>query len=148
MSRAHLENLEKEGVYLFHGSSQPALEVLEPRQSYTIPEGQSERVLDGEPAVAASPYIDIAIFRALVHGESSFTSSVSGDKPAQLSFIASKEALQEAKQTKGYIYVLSRDAFSPRGHEKGMEWRAHEPVKPLEIVEVDFEDLPQQLSVG
>ena len=64
-SRQLLEKLEAEDKYVFHGSENPGLKFLEPRQAYTIVNRLKEN--DDKPAVHASSNIDIAIFMGMIN---------------------------------------------------------------------------------
>ena len=136
--------LQEIGKYLFHGSPTEGIKIFEPRQSHTIPPGEDESVPDGEPAVAASPYAEIAIFRALVRKRSGFSAKGEG----QLSFRATREALDDAKDKKGFVYVFSREGFEPKnGSEWNMDWRSLQSVKPLVSFEVTYDDLPESIEI-
>jgi hypothetical protein len=66
-----LSQLEATNEHLFHGSPDGTIEVLEPRQSTHIPDlnNPDESILDGQPAVAATPYAELATFRAIINGK-------------------------------------------------------------------------------
>lgn len=147
-SKQKLIELEKEGKYLFHGSLVANLEELKPYQAYAVSIGEKEMVKDGEPGVAATPYLDIAIFRALItKGASSFSVSATNMKNAIIKLEANKEAIETAKCQKGYVYVLDKSGFSPRSaNNYCMEWRSNLSVKPLWVFEVNYEDLPKILK--
>lgn len=120
------------------------MEELEPRQSRTVPRGGKELVNDGDPAVSTTPYVEIAIFRALIRkGSSGF----SGYKNQKAEFHANKKALETAGD-KGYVYVFRRDNFSPRmGNPSHIEWRSEVPARPIEAIEVRKEDLPSEITL-
>jgi hypothetical protein len=61
-----LHKLEKEGRYVFHGSARE-LSVLEPRQSLNKNDQSGKMEPHGEPAVCATPFADIAIFRSMAN---------------------------------------------------------------------------------
>lgn len=148
-----LKQLEEAGEHLFHGSPGGTLEVLEPRQSTHTPDlaKLEETILDGEPAVSATPYADFATFRSLINRinipfdhSSGFGMNARGEKNFQVS---SPEVLETVKDKKGFVYVFDRNEFKPfsrdgEARESNMEWRAHAPVKPVDVVEVGYEDLP------
>lgn len=148
-SKQKLLELEKEGKYLFHGSPIADLKELEPHQAYTIPKGGNDLVKDGEPGVAATPYLEIAIFRALVKkGRSGFSVSATNIEDAEIKFTASKEALKTAKGQVGYIYVLNRKEFTPKsGRTCNMDWRNPNSVKPLWVFKVTYEDLTKEIEI-
>lgn len=138
--RKLLKELEATGQYVFHGSPASSVEVLEPRQPKNWIGGQA--VDHGEKSVAATPFADLAIFRALVQQDyTSFGMTDDGPYCA-----ASRKALEFAKNDVGHVYVLPRQNFVP--FEDGpMEWRTHEAIKPLRVVAVRFEDLPPDIRV-
>lgn len=141
-----LRAYEQSGLYLFHGSLVPNVGRLELRQAHTW-RGQ-ERYEDGPPAVAASPYVDIAIFRALVQtGRSGFSSfDEEADGKTGLEFRLTLAGYLDALAATGYVYVLPRAMFESRnGKVTCMDWRSEEPVVPVDIVEVHGEDLPEVL---
>src|SRR3972149_9157919 len=89
-SKQRLRELEKAGDYVFHGTSMPDIDNMQVRQPYTWK--GNVRIKHGEPAVVATPYSDIAIFRSLVYKyETNF-----GVKDARPHFAASQEALDQA----------------------------------------------------
>src|SRR3989344_5426026 len=147
-SKQKLLELEKSRLYLFHGSSESDIKELEPRQGYTIPKGKEKLIKDGEPAIAATPYADIAIFRAIVRkGKSGFSASTKS-AGISISFNADKKGLDIAKNNIGYVYVLNKDGFvSMSGDDRHMEWRKATPTKPLFIYKVTYEDLPQKIKI-
>jgi len=130
-------------------SREAEIEKLEPRQPFTIPEEEKEMTKDGEPCVAATPYVEIAIFRALVSGRSGFGVSVYSPEDSSIELRASREALKEAEKKKGYVYVLSREGFAPRipGIENAMEWRSEKSVKPEMVIEVTFKDISEKVKI-
>lgn len=152
MPKNKLIELESEGKYVFHGSGIPDLEYLEPKQGRHVPDmnKKEEFILDGEPAVSATPYVDFAIFRALInrvnidyHFNSGF-----GFKERKKEFrVSSREVLETIKNKKGFVYVFDRKDFSPYSRDgvakpENMEWRSYTKVKPLQVLEVSFADLP------
>lgn len=152
MYKSKLIELEKEGKYVFHGSGIPALEYLEPKQANHVPDmnKKEERILDGEPAVSATPYLDFAIFRALINRNNidfNFHSGF-GFKNNKKEFrVSSQKVLEEVKNKKGFVYVFDKKDFSPYSRDglakpENLEWRSYTKVKPLEIVKVSFTDLP------
>jgi len=139
--RGILQYLEKTGEYVFHGSSVPDISELEVRQPYDWKNGVKKE--DGAPSVVATPYADIAIFRALAYKDhTSF-----GMNGHELHFGASRKAFEEARQSVGYVYVFKKIHFFPRqGDEQNMEWRSLLPQKPDQIVRVEFQDLPKNIT--
>lgn len=141
-NRRFLKELEATGLYVFHGSSNPDIAKLEPRQAEDWKTG--ERVEHGEPAVCATPFADLAIFRAMVNtGWSSFGTT---DDEDGIYCAATDKAMETAKKAKGYVYVMAKSDFEV--FEGGsMEVRSHSTVKPNRVVEVAFDDLPPGIRV-
>ncbi|MDD3435201.1 MAG: hypothetical protein PHY76_01785 [Patescibacteria group bacterium] len=138
-AREKLLRLEKEGNFVFHGSLD-VLEELSPRQAY------NKNKPDGEPAVFATPYADVAIFRALINTRyinenASNSFDLENDS---LKFKASKNLLDHAKEITGKVYVLNKKDFVDF---IGMECRSPQSVEPVEVVDVSFEDLPTGIEL-
>lgn len=154
-AKAELLDLEREGAYVFHGSARPDIAELEPRQARQYVAETGRHVPDGPPAVAASPYAEIAIFRALVQtGHSGFGADHKdheGNALAQprLSFRASQDALDDAASAVGHVYVFDRAGFVPRpgAPETSMDWRRESPVRPVRVIRVTAEDLPEEIQI-
>lgn len=141
--RKLLHELEKTGQYVFHGSSVSDLGELEIRQPFDWTEG--ERKEHGVPSVVATPYADIAIFRSLVYRD---YTGFGSDNQGRLYFDASQKALDAARKSVGYVYVLERTDFSPmHGDEFEMDWRATISQQPSKIVRVMFDDLPEEIRL-
>lgn len=151
-SKERLFKLEQTGNHVFHGSPDGNIETLEPRQGSHVPDlsKPSETIADGMPAVSATPYADMATFRAIINKKnvplshtSGFGISPSGEKQFRVS---SKEVLEHAKDKKGYVYVFDKKEFEPYSRngqptERNMEWRSYNSVKPVDVVEVTSDDL-------
>ncbi len=153
-NKEKLLQLEKEGKYVFHGSPDGEIKALEPRQGRHVPnlDKPSKIILDGNPAVSATPYLDFAIFRAIINKKNvkfNFNSGF-GFRDGKKEFrVSSKEVLEVVKDKKGFVYVFNKNEFEPysrdgKAHEGSMEWRSHEEVKPIEIIEVDYKYLPPE----
>jgi len=148
-SKKELKKLEETGEFVFHGSALK-LDVLEPRQPYTYSKTENKMIEDGEPSVAATPYAEIAIFRAIINSDnepkkhwSNFGASI-GHGSVLIEFGANKETLEQAVGKHGYVYILNKKDFSPRnGHAQEMEWRCDKKVKPVRAIEVTYNDLPE-----
>lgn len=143
-NRERLLSLEKERKYVFHGSPD-IIDVLKPRQAFNRSEKTGQMEKDGEPAVFATPYADVAIFRALVNakdvvGESTSQFDIDGD---ELHFSATKNLLDQAKKKNGRVYVLDKQKFQ---NFEGMQCRSEESNDPIEIIEVTVDDLPQNIE--
>ena len=144
-NRERLLSLEKEGKYVFHGSPK-RITILKPRQAYNYSKEAENMEKDGEPAVFATPYADVAIFRALtdtrgVRGNSRSQFEMDSDK---LHFSATKNILEAAKTKVGLVYVLDKHKFQDF---EGMQCRSLETNKPIEVIEVTVDDLPQNIQI-
>jgi len=153
-----LRTLEETGNYVFHGSPVSNMQALEPRQGTHTPDEskQGEKILDGKPAVSATPFVSFAIFRAIVNNANvPFKhSSRFGFKDGEREYrVSSVEVLESVRGKKGYVYVFDKDEFEPYSRDGKvrdglMEWRAYKKVKPVEVVEVTYEDLPLEEIVS
>lgn len=142
-----LMNLEKEGMYVFHGSPD-LIEELEPRQAETFDKEKVEMVKHGEPSVVATPFVEIAIFRAIINskiksGNGKHYSEFGCDQD-RLYFKTTPGVLESAKNIKGYVYVFKKDDFTKLD---SMEWRSDKKLKPIKVFEVSFEDLPDNMQL-
>ena len=150
-----LHQLESEGLYLFHGSPTADIEEFELRQSTHIVdiEKPHEMINDGEPAISATPYADIAIFRSIINRKNidkiDITSSFGSNSEGELEFsVSNPEILEKARGGTGFVYVFDKNNFAPYSrdgvaHESGMEWRSYKQVKPIQVVPVNFDDMPE-----
>ncbi|HEU0051195.1 MAG TPA: hypothetical protein VFQ60_04025 [Patescibacteria group bacterium] len=142
-ARAHLLDLEATGKYVFHGSDNPNIKALEPRQPQNFPEWDKAED-DGSPCIATARLADAAIFRALVRED---RTGFGQDKNEALHLYASRTALKRVARS-GYVYVLDRKKFEPRhGSPQDLEWRSEETVTPLEVVRVTKSDLPNSIEI-
>lgn len=141
-SRRSLALYERAGRFLFHGSPNPAIEALVPHQGKTWKDGIC--IDDGQLAVAASPYADIAIFRALITGSSGFSSFEEGEG-VRLEFRTTRNEYDDARERIGYVYVLNRSGFMPRGSSRSMDWRSLSSAFPIDCIQVRAEDLPKRI---
>lgn len=159
-NKERILELEKTGEYVFHGSSNGRIEVLEPRQSthVTDPKNPKEtKILDGDPAISATPYAQIAIYRAIVNeGNIKFnhTTGFGFTSPTDIYYrVDSDKTLEEAFNNKtGYVYVFNRKDFAPYNRdsqptEEDMEWRSYKAVKPVEVIGVTSADLPPKNEI-
>ncbi|MFM7088704.1 MAG: hypothetical protein ACKOW9_04190 [Candidatus Paceibacterota bacterium] len=148
----YLNYLEKTGRYVFHGSPDGNIDVLVPKQAHHIPDLSklTEMIEDGKPAVSATPYADFAVFRAIINRKNAPSIKHSGfgfNQNKQKEFrLSTRAVLEEIKNKKGYVYVFYKKDFEPysrsgQAHEGDMEWRSYTEVSPVEIVEVQYEDL-------
>jgi len=146
--REKLLRLEKEGKFVFHGSD-ALLNALEPRQAQKFDEAKGVNIGDGEPALFASKFADMAIFRALIsekliNEESNNGFGTTEDNSPQ--FYATRNLIEAAKNRIGKVYVLNGESFKPTVIG-GSEYRSTEIVKPVEVVEVTFKDLPTNIKI-
>lgn len=145
VGRERLLQLEKEGIYVFHGSPD-IVDVLIPRQAQNEDRETGKMVNDGEPAVFATQYADIAIFKAIMDARGLAEPSVSsfGIDGQSLYFSATKNLLEHIKNKTGKVYVLNKKEF---GDFEAMQCRSCKPVTPIEVVEVTMSDLPEKVEV-
>lgn len=139
-----LAKYSNSGKYLFHGSPIKTSSLI-PSQAY------NNLQPDGAPAVFATPFYEIAVFRslALVAKEKmeskEYMSGFSLDN-GQPSFRASQETLDTIRTgVTGFVYVLTKNQFQLHNP---MEYRAQSEVKPVRTVEVSSEDLPASILVS
>lgn len=143
-NRERLHELEQTGKFVFHGSPH-VLEKLEPHQAKTMSKEKSEMVDDGKPAVITSPFADIAVFRSLfnkINIKNNYTSSFSYLNN-NLFFSTNSKSLEQAKNCIGYVYIFNKKDFQ---QYSSMEYRSEKSVKPIEVLEVTFEDLPRNID--
>jgi hypothetical protein len=151
LEKEKLLALEKEGKYVFHGSA-VKIGKLEPRQPEIFNTKEQKTEAHGEPGVSATPFAEVAIFRAIVNKQNfpsiKYASSFGLDRGgSKLIFDASKEVLERLKSGdyKGYVYVLDKESF---GKFSSIEWRSGEAAAPIEIIEVSSRDLPIVIGVA
>ncbi|GEM_PF-1067652 len=140
--REKLLALEKEGIFVFHGSPVGGIEALEPRQA-VIGRNQKKH---GEPCVAATGFAEIAIFRAIINYENfpEGCASTFGLKHG-LPYFETTEAIRENLTGKtGYVYVFNKSDFEQFG-KSNFESRCNKKIKPIEIIEVTSNDLPKNI---
>ena len=143
-NRAKLLALEKTGKYVFHGTTEN-INILEPRQAYNDNRKTNKRERDGEPAVFATPYADVAIFRSLINpiNVKGNSSSQFGMSKKGLLFSATENLINQAEKKIGKVYVLDKTKFK---QFKGMQCRSEETMIPLEVIEVTTKDLPKNIK--
>lgn len=140
---AQLRKLAEVKRYLFHGSPEK-LETIEPRQAY------NNSQTDGQPAVIATSYYEIAVFRAIMLAAKAKISngqykSGFSTENGKISFRASKNTLDVAKSNMiGFVYVLDKSGFQ---EHNSMEYRAFRTVKPTQIIKVSSDDLPRNIEI-
>jgi len=152
LGREKLLELEKQGEYVFHGSDNPNLDLLEPRQAYNHRDGGKEP--DGEPAVFASSKADYAIMMALINNKNcpkgfrSSAGTMTDDRgEAQLHLKIRKDALVQLDDNSvGYVYVFDKNSFQPKNNA-GVEHISFTTVVPTEKIFVTKSDLPPHVEV-
>jgi len=144
-NRRKLLELEQTGKYVFHGSPEN-IKKLEPRQAYNYNHDTETMEPHGEPAVCATYFADVAIFRALVNPKDVFGESNSrfGTEGNSLHFGATQNLLDAAKRKSGKVYVLDKEKFKSF---EVMECRSLDEITPLQVINVDFNDLPPNIQV-
>ncbi|MEI6490835.1 MAG: hypothetical protein WCO16_03675 [bacterium] len=150
--RELLQQLESGGQYVFHGSENPNLDSLEPRQGYNYRDGIQEP--DGDPAVFASNKADYAILMALVNkhncpkGYSSSAGTIDNEKgEIVLELKVRKDALEQlTDESSGYIYIFNKSDFLPRT-DRRVEYVSKIPVTSVNKVLVKKSDLPPYVEV-
>lgn len=138
--RLRLHQLENAGIWVFHGS-EDKIDELEPRQAYNTKDGK--KVEDDEPAVHASPMVDIAIMMAIINIKNCPRGFNSGFeyRKGKLILHASKESLVQLENDSfGYVYVLPKKDFKPRGIIQSISYAKS---RPYEIIKVKKIDLPE-----
>ena len=101
---------------------------------------------DGDPAVFASPFADVAIFHALMQGNEkignwNFKYDMNDNGPH---FSATKNLLENARNIRGQVYVLDKQKFH---QDDKSEFRSQEPVVQMQIIEVTVDDLPPGIEI-
>ena len=142
INKDEILELEKQGNFVFHGSVEK-LDYLEPRQAYTWKENIKTK--DGEPAVFASKYSDIAIFMALINMTNlkcTFHSGF-GMKNDKLEFRLSKELSNKLVNLRGYLYIFNKSDFIQKN---GLEYISYKTVKPVKILEINESVLPNNIN--
>lgn len=145
VSRESLLLLEKKGKYVFHGSADK-IKVLKPRQSYNVNTKTGRMEKDGLPAVFATQYAEIAIFRALINinNVAEKAECFFGIDGRGLYFAATKNLLDAAKKIVGKVYVLDKRKFKKN---ESMQCRSHESITPIKVIEVTATDLPKDIQI-
>ncbi len=139
-----LKEYEKQG-YLFHGSPDK-ISVLKPIQPFSYDEKLGKMVEHGNPSVVATSFLNVSVFRSIVNRKNAPDEhdSAFGNGSNGLNFKASSKTLDQAKNKKGFVHVLDKKGFE---RFSGMEWRSKEEVKPIDIIEVSFDNLPENIEL-
>jgi len=142
--RMRLKKLEDDGRWVFHGSPLK-IDKLTPHQAYNHKNG--EKIPDGESAVFASPFVDIAIFMAIINKinlPQEFDGGYSFNSDNGVKFNASKKTIDKLQGAKGYVYVLDKNKFISRSFA---EFMSREEVTPEDIITVTEKDLPEDIII-
>jgi len=144
-ARERLLILETEGKFLFHGSPLLLKELI-PKQLVNFDRKTGEKSKDGNPAVAATQFVDIAIFRAIVNPRNfpfgkGYGSSFGMTPEGNIRLEITQKTWEHLQGKMGYVYVLPRQGFSPF---RSWDWRSEREVVPLEVITVSAEDLPTE----
>jgi len=148
--REQLLNLEMENKYVFHGSGNPKLDSLEPRQAHNYINNTQEP--DGDPAVFASSKADYAIMMALINenncpkGYRSQASSLQKENgEIFLTLRAQKDSLEQLKdESFGYVYIFDKNIFKKNGN---VEYISKISVIPINKIKVTKSDLPPYIEI-
>ncbi len=142
--REKLLTLEKEGKYVFHGSLFD-IDVLEPREGDQFVSDDKKSVKDGESAVWATPFAEVAIFRSLINPEDVTSESQSEfgiDEEGRSFFKASQNLIDAAKKKTGKVYICDKKTFTDVDK---MQVKSNEKIVPVGIVRVSYKDLPSNI---
>ncbi len=146
-AKERLLAFEMDGSFLFHGSPFLVKELI-PKQPTDFNKKTGKVEKDGNPCVAATPVAEIAIFRAITHRANfsgkGYASSFGTRPGGYLHFAVTRKLWKQLDGKIGYVYVLSRSGclrFSP------IELRFEQKVRPLEVIAVSAEDLPNNIKV-
>lgn len=141
-----LKKLESKDKWVFHGSPQK-MEKIIPHQAYNYGT-RGEKIPDGKSAVFASPFVDIAIFMAIINKENLPKGLESGysfnSTNKEIKFSASKKTMDGLHQARGYVYVLDKTKFIRRSFA---EFMSREEVAPEDIITVTEKDLPEDIII-
>jgi hypothetical protein len=141
--------LEKEGEYVFHGTARELI-MLEPRQPFNKNKETGKMAPHGDPAVCATPYSDVAIFRSIVnrdfapvnHG-SRFWADKDDKEGLKMNYEITKDVEEQIKEKTneiiGKVYFFRKEEFE---QFSSIEYRSATNVEPLGVVLVTPEDLP------
>ena len=145
--RIKLEQLEKEGKWVFHGSGSQ-IEILKPHQAHIYPKNsEEEKIPDDKPAVFASPSVDIAIFMAVINRENApkgTRSGFSGYDNGGVEFRATQDTMDQIHDATGYVYVFDKSKFIVRSENESLSYDA---VVPDDVVVVHENDLPKNIEI-
>ena len=111
VARKKLLALQKKG-FLFHGSPFK-IDKLGLRQPVNFNIKKNKYVKHGKPCVAATPFADIAIFRAIINktnfpSKSKDYAASFGIKSKKLNLATTKKVLENLSNQCGYVYVFDK----------------------------------------
>lgn len=147
-NKKRLLTLEAKGDFVFHGSSSEFKE-LEPRQPMIYDKKIKKEKEHGNPCVTATPFADIAIFRAIINKQNfpfkGYSSSFGFSKRMNKNYFSTtKKVFDQLKGKKGCVYVLDKSYFKKFS---SMEYRSEKIEKSLEVISVDYKDLPGNIKI-
>ena len=137
------------GEYVFHGSPNGGIEVLEPKQAYVTIKG--EKIKDGKPAVFASKDYNLSLVHAVLGNSvlwkegSGFRTSVSNGI-VKVWITREMSELLENNNPIGCIYVLKKENFSKSSRDE--EVVSRDVVVPVEKIKVGKEELLKSVSMN
>jgi len=123
-----LQRLKNEG-YLFHGSTNKNLNILEPRSTYDPDSAENT-----DKAVFATNNVTWSIIFGLYGGRKGWRTN--NDNGKITAFIPESEK-ENLEKSKGIVYVLPRDTFK---RSEGDQYKTYEEVEPYKKIEVDLND--------
>jgi len=138
-----IRGLQNKG-YLFHGSPNFDIKVLEPRQA---DDEDKTRVSNIDKAVFASDNLVVSIAFSLVDRESLPSQlkdgdwEVNWDENGQTIIKIPIQWKSYVEKAKGCLYVLSRDTFSENNNSQFKSKVSVKPYKSLEVSLNDYLDL-------
>lgn len=132
----------KQQGYLFHGSDKDNIKILEPKQS----EDESGDEYSIDKAVFAGTDPSTACIMGIItsainlHPNSCITCSVNRDKNDRKTLLTvPKKVKDDIQNSKGFVYVLPPETFDLENPDQ-WQTKSHEPVKHIDVIEVNFQD--------
>lgn len=147
-----LQNLAKQGTYLFHGTDNGTIKVFKPIQAYTTIGTKQKK--DGKPAIHATQLLDIAIFMAIFNAKNipkDLDSMYSASSTGNVKFTVSRATIDQIKKSAaGYVYVFNKQDFKPKRTSVGInpfEWTRHKAVRPIKKFRISAQDLSKNIRI-